>query len=278
MAILGKRDSHVSVVLKYTVFFCNFIFWLVGAGVVAVGIWTFIEKNRFNHIQIKSVYDAIFDISIVFIVVGIVIFILGLTGCVGALRENVCLLKFFYYFLTLIFLLLVAAAVTAFLMKDKFKKKLTDVIQENIITRYTYDDDAKSIIDWFQEQLRCCGVGPNGYKDWNQNEYFNCTNKEKKDRVSAVGCLVPYSCCKRPNDINEQLKNIMCGADVLALTFAEAAKKINTIGCVEAAITFIETHVPVVGGLMVAFTAPMLIAIFLARSLEVQISQQLGQA
>lgn len=59
----------------------------------------------------------------------------------------------FYYFLTLIFLLLVAAAVTAFLMKDKFKKKLTDVIQENIITRYTYDDDAKSIIDWFQEQV-----------------------------------------------------------------------------------------------------------------------------
>lgn len=28
MAILGKRDSHVSVVLKYTVFFCNFIFWV----------------------------------------------------------------------------------------------------------------------------------------------------------------------------------------------------------------------------------------------------------
>lgn len=277
MAIISDQESHVSVVLKYTVFFCNFIFWLVGAGVVAVGIWTYIEKNRFNHIQIKSIYDAIFDISIVFIVVGIVIFILGLAGCVGALRENVCLLKFFYYFLTVIFLLLVAGAVTAFLMKEKFKRKLTDVIQENIITRYTYDDDAKSIIDWFQEQLRCCGVGMNGYKDWNQNEYFNCTKKEKKTQMSTFACFVPYSCCKRPNDINEQLKNIMCGANVLELPFSEAAKKINTIGCVEAGIKFIETHVPVVGGLLVAFTAPMLIAIFLGRSLEVQISQQLGR-
>ena len=42
-------------------------------------------------------------------------------------------------------------------------------------------------------QLYCCGV--NGYRDWNSNQYFNCT----EDNPSPLRCSVPYSCCRDPD-------------------------------------------------------------------------------
>jgi len=67
---------------------------MVGGVLIAIGVWAFIEKNRFYHKEVQTIYDVIFDLSIIFFVVGFIIFILGYAGCIGALRENICLLKF----------------------------------------------------------------------------------------------------------------------------------------------------------------------------------------
>ena len=60
---------------------------------IAVGIWAYTEKERFDVGGAKNIYDILFDISIVIIVIGSVIFVIGFTGCLGALRENIVLLK-----------------------------------------------------------------------------------------------------------------------------------------------------------------------------------------
>ncbi|XP_036354526.1 tetraspanin-5-like [Octopus sinensis] len=129
------------------------LFQLVGAALVGIGIWAYIEKTHFNHAQIENIYDAIFDISLIFIILGIIIFILGLTGYIGALRENICLLYCFNILLGGIFLFLFGASVAAFLLKDKFIGKLTSIFQENVIPKYTEDDDTKSLVNWIQEQV-----------------------------------------------------------------------------------------------------------------------------
>lgn len=56
-------------------------------------MWAFVEKNRYYQKDISTVYDVVFDLSIIFLIIGSIIFILGYAGCIGALRENVCLLK-----------------------------------------------------------------------------------------------------------------------------------------------------------------------------------------
>ena len=58
-----------------------------------VGVWAYQEKTRFSSTSIESVYDILFDMSLVLMVVGVVVFVVTFTGCVGALRENLCLLN-----------------------------------------------------------------------------------------------------------------------------------------------------------------------------------------
>ncbi|XP_052831596.1 tetraspanin-33 [Octopus bimaculoides] len=255
MARRNEDDSYVNPLLKYTVFLSNFIVWLVGAGMIGIGTWAYIEKNSFNQTQIETIYDAFFDISLIFIVIGIIIFILGFTGYIGALRENICLLKCFNILLGGIFLILLGGAVAAFLLKDKFTDELTSIFQENLIPRYTEDDDTKNLVNWIQEQLKCCGIGKEGYKDWNQNEYFNCTGHEKRMAHAIVECSVPYSCCKYPDEVI-------------------ASKTIYTTGCIPAAILFIENYLPVVGGILIAFNLSILATLFLVSCLQSQISRQ----
>lgn len=42
-------------------------------------------------------------------------------------------------------------------------------------------------------QMDCCGFSDDdeGYKAWNNNIYYNCTDENK----SAEKCAVPWSCC-----------------------------------------------------------------------------------
>ncbi len=88
---------------------------------IAVGLWAYIEKNRFHHTEVESIYDVIFDVSIVIIVVGCIVFLVAFTGCVGALRENICLLKFVSGFC--FFWMLTQALFTQDAKKKKKKKK-----------------------------------------------------------------------------------------------------------------------------------------------------------
>ena len=71
---------------------------LIGCALIGVGSWAFVEKNRFefsgSEDQDIDIYDLVFDLTIIMIVLGAIIFVLAFTGCVGALRENICLLKF----------------------------------------------------------------------------------------------------------------------------------------------------------------------------------------
>ena len=82
-----------------------------GIALIVIGAWAFTEKNRLVsdgidslHAKYDDVFRVVFDLTIIVLVVGLVVFVLAFVGCVGALRENICLLKcvrrpFVIYFL-----------------------------------------------------------------------------------------------------------------------------------------------------------------------------------
>ena len=71
-----------------------------------------------------------------FIIVGAIIFILATSGCIGALRENTCMLKFFVYSLILIFLAEITLGVLAYFYQDAVFQILEKWLDKSIEEYY----------------------------------------------------------------------------------------------------------------------------------------------
>ncbi|CAH0390309.1 unnamed protein product [Bemisia tabaci] len=200
-----KDTSEVSCCLKYIIFSFNVLFWIFGLGILVVGIWAWLEKDTFNNLS--QLTHIALDPAFILILGGTLTFVIGFTGCVGALRENTCLLATYAIFLALILLFEMTAGTLGFIFKDWIKNQATGGFQ-TFIVHYREDPDQQNLIDWIQEDwLQCCGI--EGPKDWDKNNYFNCSSH---DVGSREACGVPFSCCRRKP--NELIKNKQCGYDV----------------------------------------------------------------
>ncbi|KAK8769985.1 hypothetical protein V5799_013548, partial [Amblyomma americanum] len=112
-----RRDkSEISCCLKYLIFGFNVIFWLMGLSIMVVGVWAWTEKDIFNNLS--RLTNIALDPAFVLIVIGGITFIIGFTGCVGALRENTCLLAAYAIFLAILLLLEMTAGILGFIFKD----------------------------------------------------------------------------------------------------------------------------------------------------------------
>ncbi|MEE6488684.1 hypothetical protein FKM82_015317 [Ascaphus truei] len=107
--------AEVSCCYKYLLFSYNIIFWLSGMVLLGVGLWAWSEKGILSDITKVTRLHG-FDPVWLVLLVGVIMFTLGFAGCVGALRENICLLKFFCGAIVLIFFMELAVAVLSVLL------------------------------------------------------------------------------------------------------------------------------------------------------------------
>ncbi|XP_053912768.1 tetraspanin-33 isoform X1 [Cuculus canorus] len=142
----GDDFSFVSPAVKYVLFFFNTLFWAISMVMMAVGVYARLLK----HAEAAMACLAV-DPAVLLIVVGILTFLITFCGCVGSLRENICLLQVvsarspalqdlgfsamvppsslpspssysqFSGCLTIIFLLQLAAGVLGFVFSDKVR-------------------------------------------------------------------------------------------------------------------------------------------------------------
>ncbi|XP_029988478.1 tetraspanin-33 [Sphaeramia orbicularis] len=220
--------------IKYTLFICCYVFWVVSAGLIAVGIYAKIAKE-------KDVVDTLtVDPALLLIVVGSVTFLITFLGCFGALRNATCLLKTFLAILVAIVLLQIAAGVVGYLFTDMVMER-TEQLMMKAIVRYREDPDLENAIDFIQKKFQCCGV--ESYKDWSQNVYFECSDTNP----SLEACGVPFSCCV--NLQNQTVLDTMCGYGVQELEETSAAEDVYTMGCLEKTIWWVKNNLLLVGGL-----------------------------
>ena len=90
----------------------------------------------------------------IFLPLGAITFIIGFTGCVGALRENTALLAAYAIFLAILLLLEMTAGILGFIFKDWIKDQATSGFQAFIV-HYRDDPDQQNLIDWIQEGWVC---------------------------------------------------------------------------------------------------------------------------
>ncbi|KAF2897986.1 hypothetical protein ILUMI_08193 [Ignelater luminosus] len=261
--------TYVSSCVKYLIFILNFVFWLFGGLLIGIGLYAFVDKWQLTGwVKLETVYDVILNISLVMVIMGGVVFIVSFAGCVGALRENTCLLKFYSLCLLIFFLLEMAIAIIGFVFPHTMQSMLEENFTDKIIHTYRDDPDLQNFIDFAQQEFRCCGLSSDGYMDWSKNEYFNCTSP------SVERCGVPYSCCINATDISSGLVNIMCGYGVQMLSVAEASKKVWTSGCIEIVRSWAERNLYFIAGIALGVALSQLFVIYLAKTLEGQIDLQ----
>ncbi|KAM9845967.1 tetraspanin-33 [Aulostomus maculatus] len=254
--------SFVSPVVKYLLFVFNFIFWIISLVMVSIGVYARMTKHAEAALACLSV-----DPAVMLMVVGVLMFIITFCGCVGSLRENICLLQTFCISLTIIFLLQLAAGILGFIFSDKARGKVTEVISDAIV-HYRDDLDLQNLIDFGQKEFGCCGAVT--YTDWSQNMYFNCS----KDNPSRERCSVPFSCCILTKD-KLVVINTMCGQGMQNEEYIKAGDYIHTNGCIDKLVNWIHSNLFILGGIALGLAIPQLVGILLSQILINQIKDQI---
>ncbi|CDW52232.1 tetraspanin 5 [Trichuris trichiura] len=221
-----RNSSEVSCFVKYM---------LIGLAILLVGVWAQIEKTPLSQLSTR-LNKFYLDPAWLLIIIGGVTFIIGFTGCIGALRENTCLLACYSAFVGILLLIELTAGILGFVFKDWLKGQLESRLDDMIIY-YRDDPDLQSFIDWIQKDwLHCCGI--NGPGDWDLNIYFN-SSSEALGSPEAGG--VPFSCCKSSKI--EGLINYYCGHGVRK--FAILSSNIFQEGCLGQAQSWLMKNVTV---------------------------------
>ncbi|KAM9752498.1 CD9 antigen-like isoform 2-T2 [Menidia menidia] len=148
---MGKVMGGMKCV-KYLLFVFNFIFWLMGSFVLAVGLWLRFDPETVSLLSGDKAPDTFFIGVYILIGAGSLVMLVGFFGCCGAVRESQCLLGSFFACLLVIFGSEVAAGVFGFLNKDKIIADIQNFYKN------TYNENSNStMILSYQKVLNCCG-------------------------------------------------------------------------------------------------------------------------
>ncbi|XP_056414213.1 leukocyte surface antigen CD53-like [Hyla sarda] len=204
-------------ILKYMLFAFNLLFWTAGCAIIAIGIYFVVHK----------VYGSLFPdspsvtIGNVFILFGCIIMVFGFLGCMGAIKENKCLLLSFFILLLLILLIEVVLAIVLFVYEKEIDPYVTEQLRKSFENQKQRRENASV---WYniQETFKCCGI--NGSSDWNNTIPDSCCSEHKnctKQNAFSKGCAAVFRSWFENNFLYVGIATICVSIiEVLGLSFA----------------------------------------------------------
>nr|XP_046209182.1 tetraspanin-4-like [Oncorhynchus gorbuscha] len=159
--------------VKYLMFVFNLIFWLGGCGLFGVGVWLSFTQSEFSSLPLS--FPSLSAANLL-LVAGGVTMVTGFLGCLGALKEQRCLLMTFFVILFLLVLTEVTLTLVLHIFHNELDTKAQDELKEGM-KNYLTDEGLKKSWDNVQKMFKCCGV----------------TNKT--DWYLVVNGTLPFSCC-----------------------------------------------------------------------------------
>lgn len=255
---MGQTDLSCGMsCLKYLLFVVNFIVWVCGIVVFGVGIYSRIKAGDWK--------DLVDDVSVVdaanlLIASGAIVMVIGFVGCCGAVKQLRPLLVIYIVLLVLIFILEIAGGIYAAVKKDDVLDSLERNFQRLMNNSYkqagSANDGYTKSIDWFQENVKCCGAtGPSSWK----NTTWVVANRKAASNGSDFE-LFPKSCCIS-GDCNK------------GTTYTGLAN-VHINGCVQESDAFLNDHMKELVGVGVGIAFIQIIGILFAVLLCRKIGQE----
>ncbi|KAM4535155.1 tetraspanin-9 isoform 1-T1 [Fundulus diaphanus] len=187
--------------VKYLMFVFNLIFWLGGCGLFGVGVWLSFKQADFSSLPLS--FPSLSAANVLLVAGGITM-VTGFLGCLGALKEQRCLLFTFFVILVILILTEITLVLILYYLHDQVELHAKGDLKDGMKKYYSERELQKSW-DNVQKMFKCCGV--NNKTDW--YEVLNGT--------------LPLSCC--------------IGAE------KEMCKVWNEQGCYERAKTLLGKHI-----------------------------------
>ncbi|XP_051985900.1 CD81 antigen-like [Xyrauchen texanus] len=171
---MGKVQGGMKCV-KYLLFVFNFIFWLSGSLVLAVGLWLRFDPDTTSLLGENDAPENFFIVVYILIGAGGVMMLVGFLGCFGAVRESQCLLGSFFACLLVIFGAEIAAGVFGFWNKDKIIKDV-----QNYYESIMENENTTIVTSVYHNVLECCGT------ESTRPPSLCTVNRYDKDCVKAI--------------------------------------------------------------------------------------------
>ncbi|XP_078098795.1 tetraspanin-11 isoform X2 [Sander vitreus] len=184
-AYKDNQEDWLTVCLKYLLFVFNFLFWVGGAAVLGVGVWTLVEKSDYLSLLASSTFAVS---AYILILAGGLVVVTGFLGCCAVIREQKSCLSTYFFCLLFIFLIELVAGVLAYVYYQRLSEELKQHLNQTMKDNYAQPgkEAITLAVDRLQQDFKCCGS--NNSHDWMVSVYIS--SKQAEDRV------VPDSCCK----------------------------------------------------------------------------------
>jgi len=228
--------------MKFLLFAFNFIFVVIGATLVSLGVYLLVKSRDFD--KIVEAPDAA---AILVVAVGAVTFLIAFLGCCGASQESSCMLTTYALVVGLVFIVEVAGAIVLLV----YTRQITDIARDGVEKAIEKYDPSKpeqpvnGFVDILQWSLKCCGAT-------NKQDYYRRGVRE-----------VPRSCCYDPLETQGSGSLGSCGRQDDPNTTAP----FNT-GCTTALNDFLHLFTGLLAGFLIFAGAVKIIAACFACSLR----------
>uniref|UniRef100_A0A4X1UPK3 Tetraspanin n=2 Tax=Sus scrofa TaxID=9823 RepID=A0A4X1UPK3_PIG len=166
--------------IKYLLFGFNFIFWLAGIAVLAIGLWLRFDSQTKSIFEQENNNSSFYTGVYILIGAGALMMVVGFLGCCGAVQESQCMLGLatkrtllspfedhvcffslnpqFFGFLLVIFAIEIAAAIWGYSHKDQVIKEVQDFYRDTYNKLKGKDDPQRETLKAIHYALDCCGL------------------------------------------------------------------------------------------------------------------------
>ncbi|KAK8760049.1 hypothetical protein V5799_028689 [Amblyomma americanum] len=205
----GVASTEATVMLdvnpyvRFPLLVMNLIIWLIGLTLLLVGAYAYVDTWAQSEIPMNNPsYNVlsmfVIKMEITVMLFGMITMSLSFCGCVGALRENTCLLNVYSSFITALLLINLVVGLVVFFLPSQIKKMLSETFSMELIVHYRDSPDFQRLMDSMQVVSLSCGrnvLNMTDYDAWFQVYTGNCldsAHRYVRENVTIITglCLV----------------------------------------------------------------------------------------
>jgi len=230
---------------------------------LGIGSWVLAaHSTAVQYLHVANLdYGLVQAAAVTIILVGCVVFIIGVLGCCGAVNENPHCLTAFSAILIVLLVLQVIAIILAGSLHSQIIHTLASEMNQSMINEYDQQGHWLETEAWnfLQMEMKCCGVGNDGPLEWKGTYWYK--NNATDDAV------VPQSCCADLKEPKYNFTAVNATACYLAASGTgwdekERSKYVNVQGC-ETSLNkwFMDSIAVLIGGIVAVIIVQVIIVV-----------------